>query len=522
MGRAGRAQHWGAVAIVAIAAAALVWSTGFRGFMPLDQSIVWDGAWRLLQGQRPYADFLLPFGLVPIAIQAAAFHFFGVSWTAYVAHAALANAALAVAVYVVLARMFGRTGPALVYGILSGFALYPPMGTPYPEQHAMLFGVLALVLALHDASRARPSALLWSLVPSLTLLAGLSKPMPGLVPALGALLLLACGRRGLSGAVCGLTAGATACAAVATLGIALSGIAMAEVFQSLVILPGGTGLERLTWGFVGPRLLDGFKPAVALVFLVLFMPWRSPGGDPAALPAWRVAGLAVIATGLVYAVLSDNSPWFGLGGLPLAAALAQRRVEHRFGARAGWAVALAMAAQMTALHLDTSLPRAANELRRADWARGSDAAAIDPRLAGLAWVLPPMVARDLQAEDRPDAYRQLVDTLRSQEGGFVLIGDATILYAMAGKAPPMPALWFHPGLAYPGPGEPARAGFDAALARNLARHDVRTVVVDGERTWTGARATDFAPLAACLATAEPAEAIGRFRLYALPSGCIQR
>src|SRR5512134_1418500 len=46
---------------------------GRVGFMPLDQSIVFDGAWRLLCGQRPFRDFVVPSGLVPMVMQAAFF-----------------------------------------------------------------------------------------------------------------------------------------------------------------------------------------------------------------------------------------------------------------------------------------------------------------------------------------------------------------------------------------------------------------------------------------------------------------
>src|SRR5690349_21181100 len=38
-----------------------VWEVGHRGLFMLDQSIVFDGAWRMVQGQVPYRDFVMPF-----------------------------------------------------------------------------------------------------------------------------------------------------------------------------------------------------------------------------------------------------------------------------------------------------------------------------------------------------------------------------------------------------------------------------------------------------------------------------
>ena len=102
----GQALHRGAMAIVACVAAGLAWNTGFEGYMPLDQSIVWDGAWRVLQGQVPAIDFALPAGLTPILIQAGIFKIAGVAWAGYVAHAALANGSKGSALECVRQRSF--------------------------------------------------------------------------------------------------------------------------------------------------------------------------------------------------------------------------------------------------------------------------------------------------------------------------------------------------------------------------------------------------------------------------------
>src|SRR5262245_24814417 len=74
-----------------------VFSTGINqyysyiGYMPLDQSTIYNGAWRVLVGQVPYIDFWTPFGLIPILAQAVIFHGLGVSWTNYALQASLLN-----------------------------------------------------------------------------------------------------------------------------------------------------------------------------------------------------------------------------------------------------------------------------------------------------------------------------------------------------------------------------------------------------------------------------------------------
>ena len=81
------------VACVLIAVFAFVfnWATGHRGVYLLDQSMIFDGGWRILQGQTPYKDFLIPFGPVTFYLQAFFFRVVNVSWTTMVLPTCLLN-----------------------------------------------------------------------------------------------------------------------------------------------------------------------------------------------------------------------------------------------------------------------------------------------------------------------------------------------------------------------------------------------------------------------------------------------
>jgi hypothetical protein len=70
--------------------------------LPLDQSIVFDGGWRMLNGQMPFRDFTTPAAIVPSAMQVPFFALFGVTWFALCLHAAVVNGLFCVAVYAFL------------------------------------------------------------------------------------------------------------------------------------------------------------------------------------------------------------------------------------------------------------------------------------------------------------------------------------------------------------------------------------------------------------------------------------
>ena len=69
--------------LVSVFGFALCWQIGRIGYLPLDQSIVFDGAWRVVSGQVPWRDFVTPNGLSPILMQALVFQLFGVSWATW-------------------------------------------------------------------------------------------------------------------------------------------------------------------------------------------------------------------------------------------------------------------------------------------------------------------------------------------------------------------------------------------------------------------------------------------------------
>jgi hypothetical protein len=129
--------------------------------MPIDQSIIYDGAWRVLCGQVPLRDFLTPTGIVPILVQTAFFRLLGVTWLAYCMHAAVFNGLFAMLAYVFLRQWHLSRALAWVFAILSAVVMYVPSGTPLMEQDAFLFMLLACVACGAGARAGRRAPLLW-------------------------------------------------------------------------------------------------------------------------------------------------------------------------------------------------------------------------------------------------------------------------------------------------------------------------------------------------------------------------
>jgi len=110
---------------------------------------MFDGAWRVYQGQVQYRDFVSTFPPLPFAIQALFFGLAGVDFSAMVLAAAVSNAIAALCVMWVVRRLVPeQTAIALIAGLLTAVWFQAPFGTLWFEQTAFCFNLLALVLLL--------------------------------------------------------------------------------------------------------------------------------------------------------------------------------------------------------------------------------------------------------------------------------------------------------------------------------------------------------------------------------------
>ncbi|MGH8614499.1 MAG: hypothetical protein ACREYF_21370, partial [Gammaproteobacteria bacterium] len=150
------------------------------GFFPFDQSIIFDGGWRILSGQVPWRDFVTPNGVIPAAMQAVFFAALGTNWFAYCLHASIINGLFGVILFFLLVRLHLPTPLACFYGLCSLFFFYPPFGVPYMDQHSFFFTLAAITCAIfgNSASNRRAQRFLWGAVPFLGFAAFLSKQVP--------------------------------------------------------------------------------------------------------------------------------------------------------------------------------------------------------------------------------------------------------------------------------------------------------------------------------------------------------
>lgn len=563
---------WRAALVVSFAFGYCLW-LGRQGFMPLDQCIVFDGAWRIVCGQRPFVDFSLPAGWTPLWMQAGFFWLFGVNWLAYCLHAAVCNAVLAGVVLVALERRGASRGLALAAALGSACAFYPPFGVPYPDQHAFLFSLLAVVaLSLPRRGTWREAmaglgAMLW-----LTL-GFLSKPIPTLlvIPLLGFLIRR---RRAATG---GLLLGGLLVASLALLAAAGDGPRASWFLADTLArgaVPGKLRLLRLlqdprhgideclrvlvswqsvaawlTFGLVGVGGLLGLVRSLrssgplallarllfglAVLVLVAASTWLPSSAWPRLLNAWLVLAAALLLSLPLLAVGDPDTRDSGrvVGGALWAASLAFALLTQNQAQNAMAWLALAFAASASSLLRRASrrvrtfaiagccavllfdavhLHQAVNLPRRVHDRLG-------PRVSEPE--LPPALRfLDYRTPERvPYTRKDLVEVsafLQSDARPFFLLGDASVLYGASGISSISPVLWFHAGLTYPTRNQPVRhREFETELLHALRRASVELLVVEEPATWNGTTLAEFPRLRDIARNARGRRSFGAFTVY---------
>jgi hypothetical protein len=551
--------------LLAAFGAALTLFYGRMGFMPLDHSIVFDGAWRLLSGQFPYRDFVTPNGIVPIAIQALFFRLFGVNWFAYCLHAAVFNALFCLLAYALLRLLDAPRWLALFGGILSGVVFYPPLGTPYLEQHSFFFILVAAVLAITASRRAKGILwlALWLLVPIALVLGLLSKQIPavlGFPLVLGIALVMDKGRRLRAAAL--LVAGTALAAVLVWLAGRSSGVDFEQVRIYALDLPSALGRERLDKMLHDPAVLSEalfwpFRHRIKIwhgrvyytnysaYIMVLFAfgylyaalqqrrsrPWNGVRTRARAMlpEVGLAAGLAAICwltAAFTDNLQENNIPFvyialaifylaatrviFGTRSLP-PGQLSERRLLATRSASLGLIVFALFDAYMfnNQVNADRVVHDFVYDARRFK----AHQQELPQMLLFMRWGTPGAYAF------QPGEVKAVTDYIRAREGGLFVLGDASIFYALTGRQSTNPSLWFHYGLTIPRPGTGLFDSYEQRLLDNFRRFDVRFVLLEGELTWLRARLSDFDRLTAYIAeTPHTDTSFGFCRLIELAPG----
>ena len=116
---------------------------GFIGIMPGDNTVLYNGGYRIFNGYVPFSDYWLVTG--PLLDYLNAFFFLksGISWKTFIIHSSLINLLFALASYFLLIQLKLSKKFSIFYSILMSVLFYPVVGTPFVDHHSTFFLIIA-------------------------------------------------------------------------------------------------------------------------------------------------------------------------------------------------------------------------------------------------------------------------------------------------------------------------------------------------------------------------------------------
>ncbi len=480
---------------------------GTRGFMPLDHSIVFDGGWRILSGQIPFRDFGMPSASTPSFIQSVFFWIGGVSWSSYIAHAAVFNGLFCVLVFGFLARLGLPLKYSTLYGIGSGALLFAPVGVPFPEQHAFFFSTLGLWLFLlaRTCKTSKRAYLALAMVPTAMALGFFSKQFPsGLAPLLILALLAAPSPRPKREAVLGLLVGLLVMGLLAVAYLVGFGVQASAVRYALFELPMGVADMRMSYlpsaldmpaHILKVGLSQGLWSVAALHILFLAGGAYLLAKRPRAW-AWGAGlfalGELTLLLDVVTIVLANNQDgvgagWFflavGIGHAGLVFLVQKEALAVRVGRIVGILLISTLVRDVVSFSSKVNATRIANDMEFDEELALRVAPILPASLSMLQWTVP--VHHRYEVED----FVAIHDYLQDSPGDFFLIGDTSILYGLTGRRSILPTAWFHPGVTLPKKGGPGFQAWQQQILANMQatedRDEVLRIVEEKAGTWIG-------------------------------------
>lgn len=500
-------------ALLAAFAFAFNWATGHRGVFLFDQSLMIDGGWRVLHGQVPYKDFLMPFPPLSFYIQAFFFKLLGVNWTATVVPACLMSTLGALSVARSVRLLSGGSKVlGLCAGLTAAVSIQAPFGTFLFDQAAVFFNLIAFQAAVESLHASAWRRRAWQFAAGVASgLAVLNKQNFGFLFLPVVLAVLFAGELG------GLRKAARAIlAAVAgfalTLVLLLGWVALYSdlrlFYRSTVEVAGDIGRSRLTLGLIGRAVrfegtpyffqVDLLGPVAVLALLAVAV-WRRLAQNPAQLN-WRPVAPAIAAAFLLpfyrsFSWIVTLNEWENnFATVGLAACLGASLLLWGFGCvqvrplfqrggfgamsranllKLGLLAAIGLWSAMTFAYITkVAWTRTVQQFRKG--ARFEHPVRV-PGMERVRWGEPSHI-NDHTTVDRDD-FEALAGYLAERGRNFFIMGDSILLYGLLRVPPPQPVFYFETSHCYREQDIPE---LDEWILASLIRNEVEVVVREKE------------------------------------------
>ena len=115
---------------------------GFIGIMPMDNTVLYNGGYRVLKGYVPFTDYWLVTGPLLDYLNAFFFKILGVTWKTFIIHSSFFNLLISIVSYYLFIKIGQSKKFSIFYSALISILFYPVVGTPFVDHHSTFFLIM--------------------------------------------------------------------------------------------------------------------------------------------------------------------------------------------------------------------------------------------------------------------------------------------------------------------------------------------------------------------------------------------
>ncbi len=452
---------------------------GFIGIMPMDNTVLFNGGYRVLKGYTPFMDYWLVTGPLLDYLNAFFFKLLGISWSTFIIHSSVFNSILAIASYFFFKKNNLSNIFSFIYSLLISILFYPVVGTPFVDHHSTFFVILAfygLILAIRTQNLNY-----YILLPFLLSLSFLSKQTPaayGIITIsifIPVIAMLGKKEEGIK-IIIKSVIGTVLALLFLLLFFFISKINMSNFLEQYIFYGSSIGETRLkTYEFNLFNEIIKYKFISFFIFFLIYVLIKSKMQK-----LLNTQDLLVIIICISFSViiifhqlisLNQNFIFFLI---PFLCGIAHAFYKKIFKLNYFLFLLMAVCLFSTAkYHIRFNEERKFNELENIDISKSIDAKMIDEKLKGLKWI---SYLEPNNPQDEINNLTQAMELFKKEETNKMLITEYQIISPILDIYDNSPNQWHHPSVSFPLRGSNQFKKYQKFFISKIKENNIETIL----------------------------------------------
>ena len=465
------------VLLIGIFSFAINYHYGFIGIMPMDNTVLYNGGYRVLNGYIPFSDYWLVTGPLLDYLNALFFLILGISWKTFIIHSSFFNLLIAIASYFLFLQLELSKKFSLFYSLLISILFYPVVGTPFVDHHSTFFLILAFYVFIFAVKK--KDYFYFVYIPFFFCLSFLSKQTPAVYGLIGILplifLLCFLDKNNFKKILLYFIYGSIISTILLIIFFIATNINIHNFIEQYILYAGSIGDYRISnYNFDILNLINKFKFINFFIFILLIMLislyYKKKTKTADTLIILSSLFLVLVLIFHQYLTLNQNFIFFTIPYLCSIIHIFYNKVFNKDYFL--FFFILICIFSVTKYHLRFNEDRKFNELEKIDLSKAIDAKILSQDFSGLKWIT---YKYPTDPEKELKNLIKIRDILLNDKSQKALFTDYQFLSSVLKIYDFSPNQWHHPSVSFPSKEQKLFNEYKEVLINNLKKNKIEFI-----------------------------------------------